>query len=380
MDFELSEDQRILKESAHNFLMKECPKRLVRELDKSDEGYSPELWQKMADMGWMGLIIPEEYDGIGGSFLDMVVLFEEMGYNICPGPFFSTVVLGGLPILTAGNERQKREFLPRIARGEIKLTLALTEPGTGYDPSFIKEVKAALDNNEYVIRGAKLFVPDANIADYCLCVTRTKDKEESDTEKGLTIFLVDARSPGIDCIPLKTLARDRQCEIVFNDVRVTKENVLGRIDRGWPTVKDVLEKAALARCAEMVGGAQAVMDMALQYARERTQFNRSIGSFQAIQHHFANMWIDINGSKFLLYKAAWKVSEQISAGMEIAMAKARVGNAYRRVTTLGHQIFGAIGFTMEHDMHLYHRRSMAGDQAFGDSDFQREKVARKLGL
>ena len=378
MDFDLSEEQRILKESAHDFLAKECPKRLIRELDKSDEGYSPELWQKMADLGWMGLMIPEEYDGIGGSFLDMVVLFEEMGYNICPGPFFSTVVLGGLPILTAGNKGQKKDFLHRIARGEIKLTLALTEPGAGCDPSSIKEVKAALDNNEYVIRGTKLFVPDANVADYYLCVTRTK--EDANPEKGLTIFFVDAGSPGVECTPLKTLARDKQCEIVFNNVRVTKENILGRIDQAWPVVKDVLEKAALARCAEMVGGAQAVMDMAMQYARERTQFNRPIGSFQAIQHHFADMWIDINGSRFLLYKAAWKVSKQISAGMEIAMAKARVGDAYRRVTTLGHQIFGGIGFTMEHDMHLYHRRSMAGDQAFGDSDFQREKVARDLGL
>jgi alkylation response protein AidB-like acyl-CoA dehydrogenase len=378
MDFELNEEQRILKKSAHDFLAKECPKGLARELDKSDEGYSPELWQKMADLGWMGLIIPEEYDGIGGSFLDLVVLFEEMGYNICPGPFFSTVVLGGLPILAAGSEEQKKDFLPRIARGEIKLTLALTEPGAGYDPSAIKEAKAALDNKEYVICGTKLFVPDANVADYYLCVTRTK--EDTDPEKGLTVFLVDVRSPGVECTPLKTLARDKQCEIVLNNVRVTKENVLGRIDRTWPAVKDVLDKAALARCAEMVGGAQAVMDMALKYAGERTQFNRPIGSFQAIQHHFANMWIDITGSRLLLYKAAWKVSEQISASKEIAMAKARVGDTYRRVTTLGHQIFAGIGFTMEHDMHLYHRRSMAGYLSFGDSDFQREKVARELGL
>ncbi|MFA6224229.1 MAG: acyl-CoA dehydrogenase family protein [Desulfomonilaceae bacterium] len=377
MDFDLSEEQRMLKESARHFLSKECPKDLVRKLDESDEGYSSELWQKMAALGWMGLVVPEEYGGIGGSFLDLAVLFEEMGYNICPGPFFSTVVLGGMTVLIFGREEQKIEFLPKIARGEIKLTLALTELSAICDASSI-QVTAALDNDEYVIRGTKLFVPDANVADYFLCVARTE--EGINPEDGLTIFLVDAKSPGIECTLLKTLARDKQCEIVFNDVRVTKENVLGRVNLAWTAVIDVLEKAALARCAEMIGGAQAVMDMALLYARERTQFNHPIGSFQAIQHYFANMWMDINGSRFILYKAAWKVSELTRASKEIAMAKARIGGAYRRVTSFGHQIFAGIGFTKEHDMHLYHRRSIAGDQAFGDQDFQRKKVARELGL
>jgi alkylation response protein AidB-like acyl-CoA dehydrogenase len=377
MDFDLSEEQNILKKTAHDFLAKECPKDLVRKLEESDEGYSPELWQKMARLGWMGLAIPEKYGGGGGSFLDLIILFEEMGYNICPGPFFSTVVLGSLPILTAGSEEQKKEFLPKIASGEIILTLALTEPSASYDASSLR-VSAHSDNDEYVINGTKLFVPDANNADYLLCVARTR--KGKDPEEGITIFMVEAKKPGIKYTLLKTLVGDTQCEVVFDTVRVSKRDILGGVDKGWPVVKDTLEKAAMALCAEMIGGAQAVMDMSLQYAKERTQFNHPIGSFQAIQHHFANMWADINGSRYLLYKTAWEISEEIPAGMEVAMAKSRIGEAYRRVTILGHQIFGGIGFTKEHDMYLYHKRSITGDLTFGNADFHHVNVARGLGL
>jgi alkylation response protein AidB-like acyl-CoA dehydrogenase len=379
MDFELNEQQRILKESAHDFLMKECPKSLVRELQDSALGYSPELWKKMAELGWMGVIVPEQYEGIGGSFMDLTVILEEMGYNVCPSPFVSTTVLGGLLVQAAGSEKQKSEFLPKIARGELKLTLALAEHGAVYEASAIKDVQASSESNgQIAINGTKMFVPDANIADVCFCVARTAEKKNP--EEGLTVFILDPSAPGIKSTLLKTMARERMCEMEFKDVRATEKDILGSTDKAWPAVKDVLEKATLAQCAEMVGGEQWVMDMALQYAKERTQFNRAIGSFQAIQHHFANMWVDIFGSRHLLYKAAWKVSEEGRAAREIAMAKAHIGAAYRRVTTLGHQIFAAVGFTLEHDMHFYHKRSVSGDQVYGNSSIQREYVARELGL
>jgi len=377
MDLGLSEGQEMLRTSARDFLQKECPKQLVRQLDESDEGYSPELWRKMAELGWMGLVLPEEYGGSGGSFLDLVVLLEEMGYNILPGPFFSTVVLGGLSILAAGNEEQKKEFLPKVANGEIILTLALTEPSAKYDAASVK-TKAVARNGEYVINGTKLFILDANVADYLLCVARTKEGVKP--EDGITIFLVDAKSPGVKCTLLKTLARDKQCEIIFDNVNVPKDNVLGEVDRGWPVVESILQKAAVAKCAEMVGGAQASLEMAVSYAKERVQFNRPIGSFQAIQHYCANMVTDVDGSRFVTYKAAWKVSEGIPATMDVAVAKAWTSEAYGRVTLLGHQIFGAIGFTMDHDMHLYYRRAKAGEIMFGDGDFQRAVVAQELGL
>ena len=377
MDLGLSEEQEMLKTSARDFLQRECPKKLVKQLDESDEGYSPELWRKMAQLGWLGLLFPEGYGGSGGSFLDLVVLLEEMGYNILPGPFFSTVVLGGSPILAAGNEEQKKELLPNIANGEAILTLALSEPSVRYDAAAVKATADAR-NGEYVINGTKLFVPDANVADFLLVVARTR--ETANPEGGITVFLVDAKSPGLRTTLLKTLARDKQCEVVFEDVSVPKENILGELDRGWPIVQDILQKATVAKCAEMVGGAQAALDMAVAYAKERVQFNRPIGSFQAIQHYCANMVSDVDGSRFVTYKAAWKVSEGLPATMDVAVAKAWTSGAYGRVTLLAHQIFGAIGFTMDHDLHLYYRRAKASEMMFGDGAYHRAIVARELGL
>ena len=377
MELGLTEEQEMLKTSARDFLEKECPKQLVRQLDESDKGYSPELWRKMAELGWMGLVFPEKYGGSGGSFLDLIVLLEAMGYNILPGPFLSTVVLGGLTILAAGSEEQKKEFLPKVANGETILTLALTEPSADYNAASIK-TKATARNDGYVINGTKLFVPDANAADYILCVARTK--EGKNPEDGVAVFLVDAKSPGVKCTLLKTLARDKQCEIIFDNVTVPKKNILGKPGQGWPIVEGAIQKATVAKCAEMVGGAQAALEMAVKYAKERVQFGRPIGSFQAIQHYCANMVTDVDGSRFITYKAAWEVSEGLPATMDVAIAKAWTSEAYGRVTLLAHQIFGAIGFTMDHDIHLYYRRAKAGEIMFGDGDFQRAIVANELGL
>ncbi len=377
MDFGLSDEQEMLRTSARDFLQKECPKTLVRQLDETDSGYSPELWRKMSDLGWMGLPFPSRYGGGDGSFLDLVVLLEAMGYNVVPGPYFSSVVLGGLTVLAAGNEAQKKDLLSRVATGKLILTLALTEPTAKYDAASIGTT-AALRDGQYVITGTKLFVPDANVADYLLCVARTKKTRKP--ENGITIFLVDSRAPGVKCTLLKTLARDKKCEVVFDNVAVPKENILGQLNQGWKFIEVVLEKAKVAKCAEMVGGAQAALDMAVAYAKERVQFNRPIGSFQAIQHYCANMVSDVDGSRFVTYKAAWKVSEGLPASMDVAIAKAWTGAAYSRVTLLAQQIFGAIGFTMDHDMHLYYRRAKAGDIMFGDSAAQRAIVASELGL
>jgi alkylation response protein AidB-like acyl-CoA dehydrogenase len=377
MDLGLSEEQEMLRESARDFLRRECPKQLVRQLDESEEGYSIELWHKMAELGWMGLVFPEKYGGSGRSFLDLAILLEEMGYNIVPGPFFSTVVLGGLAILAAGSEEQKMEFLPKIARGEMILSLALTEPSASYDAASVK-TEATARNDEYVIKGTKLFVLNANVADYILCVARTK--ETTDPEDGITVFFVDTKSPGLTCTLLKTLARDKQCEVVLDNVAVSKRSIVGRRDEGWPIVKDILQKAVVAKCAEMVGGAQAALDMAVNYAKERVQFGRPIGSFQAIQHYCANMAMDVSGSRFVTYKAAWKVSEGLPAAFDAAIAKAWASEAYGRVALSAHQIFGAIGFTMDHDIHLYYRQAKAAEIVFGGADFHRAIVAHELGL
>jgi alkylation response protein AidB-like acyl-CoA dehydrogenase len=343
-------------------------------MEKTETGYSRELWQEMAELGWIGLAFPGKYGGGDMSFLDLAVLLEEMGRACLPGPFFSTVILGGLPILDVGSNEQKQEYLPKIIGGEKILTLALTEPGyDNYDGSSIK-VAASRSGNNYVISGTKLFVPDAHIADNLLCVARTGP------ENGITIFLVDAKDPKIDCTVLETIAGDKLCEVVFDQMPVPEASVLGRLGQGWGTVHKTIERAALGKCCEAVGNIQQVLEMTVDYAKERKQFDRPIGSFQAIQHYCADMATDVDAARFSTYRAVWMLSEGLPCTKETAIAKAWTGKASQRVLALAHQIHGAIGATIEHDLHHYTRRAKAAELAFGDADFYREVVAREMGL
>jgi alkylation response protein AidB-like acyl-CoA dehydrogenase len=378
MDFEFSEEQKMLRASARDFLETQCPKTLVREMAKDERGYTPELWLGMADIGWMGLVFPEEHGGAGGKFLDLVVLLEEMGRACLPGPFFSTVVLGGLTLLEMGNEQQKREFLPKIARGDVIFTLALSEPATTkYNPALIT-TKANAEQNDYIIDGTKLFVPDANIADCIICVTRTKG--EAMSKDGITLFLVDAKERGINRTLLKTIAGDKQCEVNFDKVKVPGSNMIGELHSGFPSLEKVLQKIAVAKCAEMVGGAQQVLEMVTEYAKERVQFEHPIGSFQAVQHQCASMVIDVDGAKFTTYKAAWLLSRDMPCKREVAVAKAWASEAYQRVCFGGHEILAGVGYMIDHDMPLYTLRAKAAELAFGDAEFHRGVVSQELGL
>jgi alkylation response protein AidB-like acyl-CoA dehydrogenase len=239
-------------------------------------------------------------------------------------------------------------------------------------------LKAVHKGDSYVLKGTKLFVSDAHVADWLVCVARTSEGRKP--EDGITLFLVDARSPGIKYDVLKTIASDKQCEVAFNDVKISAGDVIGKTDHGWEVVDRTLRRAAVGKCIEMVGGAQAALEMTIQYAKDRVQFGRPIGSFQAVQHHCANMATDVDGSRMIAYEAAWMMSEGLLCAKEAAMAKAWVSDAYRRVVALGHQIHGGIGFTMDHDMQLYYRRAKAAELAYGDGDFHRESVAALMGI
>ena len=377
MDLGFTEEQEMLRATARDFLANECPKTLVKEMSDDEKGYTPELWGKIVEMGWVGLIFPKEYGGMGMGFMDLAVLLEEMGRGQLPGPYFSTVLLGGIPILEVGSEEQKKEFLPKIARGQMLVTLALTEPTSHYEAASI-EVQAIADQDDYLISGTKLYVENAHIADLLICVARTR--HGATPEDGITLFLVDAKSPGISITLLETISGEKQCEVIFDRVRVPKKNILGELDQGWKVVQKVLQKATVALCAEMAGGAQQVLEMSVSYAKERVQFGRPIGSFQAIQHHCSNMAMDVDSSRYIVYKAASKISKGLPCDMEVAMAKAWVSDAYRRVTALGQQVHGGVGYTMEHDMPLYFKHAKVAEATFGDADFHREIVARELGL
>jgi len=377
MNLALSEEQEMLKKMAHDFLADNFPKKVVKELEESELGYSPEFWKQMAELGWMGLALPEKYGGGGMSFLDLAVLLEEMGRACLPGPYFSTVVLGGLTVADIGSEEQKQKYMPKIISGEAIFTLALTEPSAGYEAAAI-ETKATADKDGYVLNGIKLFVPDAHIADYMLVVARTDEKAKA--EKGITIFIVDGKSPGISYTVLKTIANDKLCEVVFNRVKVPKENILGQLNQGWSEVEKIIQRAAVAKCCEMAGCIQQALDMTVSYAKDRKQYDRPIGSFQVIQHYCADMATDVDGTRLSTYQAAWMMSEGLLCTKEVAIAKAWAGEACQRVMALAHQIHGAIGVTIDHDLQYYTRRAKAAEVSFGDARFYREIVAREMGL
>lgn len=380
MDFTYTDDQKMLKEAARRFLAGACPNvEWYLEMEKDEKGFTPELWKGMAELGWMGILFPEEYGGIGGGVLDMVTLMEEMGYAALPGPYFSTVILGGCTILAAGSEAQKQEFLPKIAEGALRVTLALSEPATTqFNPSLIT-VKAKAEGDGWVIDGTKLFVPDANVSDWVVVAARTAGR---DTDRdGISLFLVETKAPGVGIALLKTVAGDKQCEVVFNKVKVPQGALLGEAGKGLAAVEKTLQIAAVAKCAEMLGGSNRVMELAVAYAKERVQFGKPIGTFQAVQHLCANMKMATEQSIYITYKAAWMIDQGMPEARKFAaVAKTWVSEAYKKVALIGHQIFGGTGYIVEHAMPIYSRRAKAGEYAFGSPNYQREIVAQELGL
>ena len=377
MDFSLSDEQEMLKRSANDFLEKESPMKQVREMVHDEKGYSPELWHKMAGLGWQGLMFPADYGGEGGSFLDIVILLEEMGYSLLPSPFFASVILGASSILEAGSEEQKKKYLPKVAKGDLLLTLATTELGARYegDPAAVK-VKATPHHGDFSINGTKIFVPYAHVADYLLCVTRTGDKAKAN--EGITTFIVDAKSPGITCTLLNTIGQDNQYEVRFENVMVSGQDILGRLDNSWPCVENVLQKATVALCAYMNGGAQRILEMSIDYAKERVQFGRPIGSFQEIQHHCADMSATLESSRLLTYEAAWKISKGVRCPMEVSAAKSWASESYMQASWRGMHIHGGVGCAVDHDMSLFYRRAKAAEVTLGDADIHREMIACEL--
>jgi len=372
MNLGLNEVQQMLRTSAREFLARECPLSLVRAMEEDPQGYPETLWRQMVDLGWTGLAFPEQYGGTGGSFLDLAVLVEELGRALAPGPFFSSVVLGGLTVLDAGSEAQKRDLLPRLCGGQLRMTLALTEPSVSYEPQGV-ETTAILMGNTYHINGTKLFVPDAEGAGLLLVPARTAASPSQ--PEGITLFLVPADSHGISITRLNSIAPVQQCEVVLHQVSVPATAVLGRVGgAAWLAVQRALQRAIAGQCVAMVGGAQAVLDMTVEYVKQRTQFGRPVGAFQAVQHLCADMATDVEGCRHVAYQAAWRIAEGLPAQREVALAKAWVSAAYQRVCATAHQCHGAIGFTKEHNLQLYTRRAKVQELSYGEGHYHRELV------
>ncbi|MGH7866005.1 MAG: acyl-CoA dehydrogenase family protein [Candidatus Binataceae bacterium] len=376
MDFGFSEEQEMLRRTARGMLEKECPTSVVRKLMDDARGYDQELWKTLGSLGWLGLVLPEEFGGAGLSYVDLVLVLEEMGRVLLPAPFISTVVFAETIRRGASPVRQ-RELLPKIAKGDLVGTLAYMEASGSYGADGIV-MPARREGNEFVLEGQKLFVPDAHVADYMTVATRTAGQGTH----GITLFAIDGKRAGLTLVPLKTM--DQTCklfEVRFDGVRATADDLLGDPDRGWRILGPVIDRGKLMVAAEMCGGAQKAMEMAVDYAKVREQFGRPIGSYQAISHKCANMLIDVEGAKSATYAAAWAIGgDSDEATLAVAIAKAAASDAYRRTAADAVQVHGGIGFTWEHDMHLYFKRSKSSEVAFGDATYNRELVAQMIGL
>ena len=378
MNFGFNDEQELLRSTARKFFENECGSDTVRRLMETPEGISADLWAKIAEQGWLGLVFPEVYDGMGLGLVDLVVLMEEMGRAVVPGPYFSTVLLGGLAVLEAGSETQKKEWLPKIAAGDRRVALAWMEPSAQLGPAGVT-LTAVEKGGRYTLSGTKLFVHDAHTADALVVAARTRAGAGAE---GVSLFLLPRDTSGLRVTLLPTMDQTRKlCEVTCSDVTVGADALLGAAGAGWAPLARVLDRATVALCAEMCGGAQKVLDMTVEYAKIRQAFGRPIGSYQCVKHRAADMLVDVENSKSITYYAAWALDEGApEAALAVSMAKAYVSDAYRRVAAAGIQLHGGIGFTWEHDLHLYFKRAKGSEFTFGDATHHRERVAQLVNL
>jgi len=361
MDFAFDDGQELFKRSARKFLETYCDKSLVKELEASESGFYAALWKGMAELGWMGVLIPSEYGGLESSVLELGVLFEEVGRAAMPGPLLETV-MGAICIVESGTAAHQESLLPGIAMGELVLTLAIAEPEVNYDPAMIA-TRAVREGDQYVIEGTKRFVPYATASDRLLVAARTGGTPGD--ESGVTIFVVETETPGIHFSPMSTIAPDKQFDLHFDAVSVSRENVLGEEGAGCRLLRSVQQTAAALQCAEMVGGAQKELEMTADYVQMRHQFDRPIATFQAVQHRAADMFIDVNGARLAVYKALWCLSQGMEADWEVSVAKYFTNKASQRVAFSAQQLHGGIGVSLEYDLHFYYRRAKAFELKLG---------------
>jgi len=354
MQFGLSESQQILKDTARKFFSGECPIATVRKLMETDTAHDAGLWSKLAEQGFTGVITPEEHGGMGLGKVELVLLMEEAGYALLPGPFFSTVALAAPVIDALATPAQKKSYLEPIAAGRARSTVALLEVDGAWDTASL-QLSAAGDK----LSGTKLFVSDAAAADFLIVVARNG------------VFAVEAKAPGLRIDPMKGMDLTRKIySVEFRNTPAEKLGGSGGLDRA-------LDVATAALCAEMVGGMQRTLETTVAYAKTRKQFGKPIGIFQAVQHLCADMYLETESSRSAAYYAAWALEENaLDAASAVSVAKMYASDAGRSVGNRGIQVHGGMGFTWENDLHLYYRRAKASETMLGDATFHRERIAR----
>jgi len=379
MDIGFTEEQELLRDTARKFLDSECDTKFVRRMMATETAVTPEFWGKLAENGWLGITYPEADGGSGLGLVDLVVLMEEIGRAVMPGPYPATVLLGGAAIAAAGSPAQRREWLPRIVAGEARTTLAVTEPNARWDAAGIT-LTARETRGGFALSGTKMFVPDAHLADVLVVAARSRDG--STMEDGVSLFLVPRDTAGLTIRRLPSVDETRKlCEVTLDNVAVPASSLLGELHEGWQPLARVTDRAAVALSAEICGTAQRVLDMTVDYAKLRVAFGKPIGTYQGVKHKCADMLIEIENAKSLTYYAAWAVDEaEPDAALAVSMAKAAASDAGRKVCAAGIQLHGGIGMTWDHDLQLYFKRAKASEVAFGDATWHRERVAQLISF
>ncbi|MGH8958443.1 MAG: acyl-CoA dehydrogenase family protein [Acidimicrobiia bacterium] len=370
MNFAFSEEQEEFRRQVRKWLEQNAPSPVVRQLMATETGLDRDLWRETADLGWQGMAIAEEHGGAGFGYLELVLLFEEMGRSLFPAPFLSTLGLAMPLISDLGSEEQKKELLGSIASGEKTVTVAFTEPSGQWGPGLV-ETSATADREGWVIEGQKSFVVDGASADDLLV--------SAQIDEGVGIFLVEGDGEGVERRSLETLDQTRKlAEVTFSGAKGT---LLGEPDQGVEALRRMLDKAIVLLAAEQVGGAQKCLEMSVDYAKTRHQFGRPIGSFQAIKHKCADMLVQVESAKSAAYYAGWAASEDNDELLTVApLAKSYCSEAYFFCASENIQIHGGIGFTWEHDAHLYFKRAKSSQLLFGDPAYHRARLGDLLGI
>jgi alkylation response protein AidB-like acyl-CoA dehydrogenase len=375
MDMKLSDEQTQLRDTARKFMEEQCTAEFVREMEKSELGFSREMWQQMAEMGWLGIALPEDCGGLELGAVDQVLLAKELGRFICPSPFLSTAVIAAEAIARAGTEEQRQRYVSKIIEGETVVAFAFQEHHRDFDPGVIR-LSAEAAGDGYVLNGTKMFVEFAGGADQLLVVARTAGGPPS--KEGLSMFLVDAGSDGITCKHTPTMARDHHYEVIFDGVKVPTDRVLGGLGAAWSDLESVIEKAAIVFSAYSVGVSEWMHEAATRFAKDRVQFDRPIGQMQLIQSYLAGLIIEIYGADTLTLFTAFNLDKGRYVRGYAAKTKAFAAETVKNTTDVGSQIFGGMGYMEEQDSTLYLRRGKQYQLMLGGVDYWEKIIAEEL--
>jgi alkylation response protein AidB-like acyl-CoA dehydrogenase len=374
MDILPTEEEQMLKNVAREFLEAEVSTALVREMELDGLGYPPALWKQMADLGWLGMSLPEQYGGQGLPLVYLGLIIEEIGRVMAPVPLHSTMV-AALTIDSDGTDQQKQDILPAVADGKMVLTWAVHERDARLIPEAMN-LEAKADGDGWILNGTKMFVDNFVVAQRCLVACRTSPA--SDANQGISLFLVDPNGTGVNQTALVTLAKDKQSRVDFKHHRIESAALVGEIDQGWPIIEAMLDRGTALLCCQMVGAARKDSEMAIEYAKNRVAFGRPIGSFQSVQHMLADMLLHVDGGEMLTFEALWKMDQGLPASVEVSQAKAFCNEKCESVVRTSQVIHGGIGFMMEFDLHLWFRRVTAWTMRMGTTYDHRAKIASAL--